>query len=95
MNNINNKEKIISLIKRLDLDIEIKNIVINNIDTLNLDELINVIKKYTDWLGDIREKNVILKSDLNKQINKYKNYYEEFYDEDNILSEFDSLIDNI
>lgn len=95
MDNQENREKIIWIIKRLDIQREFKDIIINNIDILDLKELVWVIRKYTENLANIREKNDKIKDELNKQINKYKNTYDEYSEEIEKLDELESLIDNI
>lgn len=95
MNEFEKKKKILDILKKIDINQEFKDIVSANIDLLNIDKLLLVIKKYSDSLETIKSKNDRIKSDLNIMISKYKNNSEEYGDKIESLEDLEVLINNI
>ncbi|MDD2871271.1 MAG: hypothetical protein PHS49_04735 [Candidatus Gracilibacteria bacterium] len=95
MNEQINKQKILNILEKLDINQEFKDIINSKIDLIDLEKLIEIISKYANNLENIEKKNQKIKQELEKMLTKYKNNSEEYFDNRDGLTELEYLINNM
>lgn len=84
-------DKIINLIKRLEIPEGIKNNILDNIDNIDSQQLLQIVHKYWKKLVNIRNLNRYSKINAKNQNKKYDQTVEEYKDR----NQADALLDLI